>query len=104
MKKKPNTKFLFIAPWTSTDGDINSKLPYSEKIAMNQEYSNALQQWCKKRDKQNNSINKLYINPNKFIAWMLDCYPHNRYLIDAIHPNGQAGVQLYSESVLLYNE
>ena len=102
LKKNPNTRFLFIAPWISTDGDINSKLPYSEKMAMNQEYSNALQKWCDKEDA--NKTNKEFINPNNKIAQILDHYPHSRYLVDSIHPNGQAGVQLYAESVLLYNK
>lgn len=102
LKKNPNTRFLFIAPWISTDGDINSKLPYSEKLAMNKEYSDALQQWCDK--KENSDTKKVFINPNYYIAQVLDRYPHSRFLADSIHPNGQAGVQLYAESVLLYNK
>ena len=93
-EKQPEAKLIFITPWTSTDGDLNSKLPYAEKLIMNQDYSDALKKWC-------SESGNTYINPNKYITDKLYHYPHGRYLTDFIHPNAQKGVQLYSESVLM---
>ena len=89
-------KFIIIAPWISTDGDANSQLAYSEKLSMNEEYSQVLKTWC-----ENTEIN-LFLNPNNYIGHVLERYPRNRYLTDYIHPNGLEGVQLYSKAVLLY--
>ena len=95
-EKQPEAKLIFITPWTSTDGDLNSKLPFADKMEMNQTYSVALKKWC-------SESGNIYINPNKHIADTLSCYPHGRYLTDFIHPNGRQGVQLYSEAVLMCN-
>ena len=92
-KAQPKAKLIFITPWTSTDGDLNSKLPFAEKLEMNQAYSKALKKWC-------SESGNIYINPNKLIADTLNRYPQGRYLTDFIHPNGRQGVQLYSEAVL----
>ena len=95
-EKQPKAKLIFITPWTSTDGDLNSKLPFMDKMEMNQIYSEALKKWC-------SESGNIYINPNKLIADTLNRYPQGRYLTDFIHPNGRQGVQLYSESVLMCN-
>lgn len=95
-EKQPEAKFIFITPWTSIDGDLNSKLPFTEKMAMNLEYSVALKKWC-------SESGNIFVDPNKFIADTLNRYPHGRYLTDFIHPNGRQGVQLYSECVLMCN-
>ena len=92
-KKDPEAKLIFIAPWTSTDGDVNSKLPFEEKMEMNQEYSIALKKWC-------SETGNTFVDPNKYIADKLSHYPHSKYLTDFIHPNGREGVRLYSEAVL----
>ena len=96
-KKNPEAKLIFIAPWTSTDGDVNSKLPFEEKMEMNQDYSAALKKWC-------SETGNTFVDPNKYIADKLSHYPHSRYLTDFIHPNGREGVQLYSEAVLFATE
>ena len=93
--KHPEVKLVFIAPWTSTDGDLNSKLPFAEKMKMNQKYSDALKKWCFESG-------NVYVDPNTYIADKLNRYPRSRYLTDFIHPNGREGVQLYSEATLLY--
>lgn len=93
-EKNPGAKIVFIAPWISTDGDSNSKLPFKEKIVMNADYSSALKRWCS--DSQNT-----FVDANAYIGNKLDRYPHQRYLIDFIHPNGREGVRLYSEAVLM---
>lgn len=95
--KNPNAKFAFIAPWTSTDGDKNSKLKYADKMAMNMEYSDALRIYCKEE-------NNLYVDPNGYLNDVLDKYPDSRYLNDFIHPNSTVGIALYSKAVLLSAE
>lgn len=94
-KKRPQAKLIFITPWFSTEGDLNSKIPFAEKMVMNQEFSYALKEWCSKSG-------NIFIDPNKYIGNILNRYPHSRYLTDFIHPNGREGVQLYSEAVLTY--
>ncbi len=91
--KAPNAEFVFIAPWYSTDGDINSALGFSEKTALNEEYSAALEKFCRE--------NKCgFINANEFIKDALSKAPESEYLLDSIHPNAKAGVLLYSKAVL----
>ncbi len=41
-KNNPETKFIFIAPWISTDGDKISKLKYKDKIQLNNKYTKEL--------------------------------------------------------------
>ena len=92
-KNNPDCKFIFIAPWISTDGDKNSALKYRDKIAMNLEYTSALKDWCQKNS-------DLFVDANPYIAQKLEQYPRSEYLVDAIHPNGRDGVRLYSEAFL----
>ncbi len=90
---QPNAKFVFIAPWTSTDGDKNSALPYQLKMTMNEKYTQALKFFC--------NINRdTFINANPYIKKVLNNYPHSEYLVDFIHPNATKGVQMYSKAVL----
>ncbi|MBP5469749.1 MAG: CapA family protein, partial [Candidatus Riflebacteria bacterium] len=90
---KPDTKFIFIAPWTSTDGDRISKLSYKDKIAMNNEYSSALKKWAE-------SNGDVYVNANEYIDKYLNLYPQSKYIVDFIHPNYLRGIGLYSTSFL----
>lgn len=89
----PSAEFIFIAPWYSTDGDPYCSMSYSEKSSLNEEYSLALEQYCK-----NNSIG--FINANEYIKNSLSTAPDSKYLLDHIHPNQTEGVRLYSEAVL----
>lgn len=93
-KHNAKAKFVFIAPWTSTDGDKNSRLNYDDKMDMNKAYSQALAAYCADEE-------FLFVNPNERINSMLRLYPDSKYLVDFIHPNSTEGIQLYSESVLL---
>ena len=93
-KKIFNAKFVFIAPWTSTDGDLFSVLPYDEKIKLNDVYSDALKNWCAAQG-------ELFVNANPYIDAHLKIFPQKKYLADYIHPNADEGVKLYSEAVLL---
>ena len=90
----PDAAFVFIAPWTSTDGDAVSKLPYPDKLEMNRRYSQALEAWAAANGDG-------YLDPNERICSVLDLYPHSDYLVDYIHPNATSGVTLYAESALL---
>ena len=93
-EKNPAAKFVFIAPWTSTDGDLVSALKFSDKIKLNDKYSAALKNWC--------AVHKeIFINANPYIDARLKTFPHKDYLVDFIHPNAGKGVMLYAESVLL---
>lgn len=93
-EKVPSAEFVFIAPWYSTDGDPFCSLPYAEKTALNDEYSEALESYCKE-----NSIS--FINANPYIKNALASAPDDKYLLDHIHPNCSDGVVMYSEAVLL---
>lgn len=94
--KVPNAKFVFIAPWYSTDGDPFCKLSFSAKTALNDEYSKALDGFC-------SESGDIFINPNGYIRQKLDEKPDSYYLLDHIHPNCGKGVAMYSEAVLYYN-
>ena len=93
LKNNPEAKFIFIAPWTSTDGDKISALKFSEKKAMNLQYTDALKNWCE-------TTTDIFINPNPYIDKVLNSRLCSDYLNDWIHPNADKGVKLYSEAVL----
>lgn len=91
--KIPNAKFVFIAPWTSTDGDFVSALPFGEKIKLNDAYAAALKNWCALQG-------EIFINPNPYIDTRLKIFPQKDYLVDFIHPNADKGVELYAAAVI----
>lgn len=91
--KNENAEFVFIAPWYSTDGDKFCSMSFSEKTALNNEYSRALENYCL-RD------NSTFINANSHIRKRLTESPDSCYLLDHIHPNCGEGVVMYSEAVL----
>lgn len=93
LARNEDAEFVFIAPWTSTDGDTVSRLPYPEKRAMNEEYSAALQAWADENGDR-------FVNANEIIDYYLDRYPQSDYLIDFIHPNYLHGVELYALAAL----
>ena len=95
LKKLPAAKFVFIAPWTSTDGDKISALPYHAKIQLNNRYTEILKNWCA-------GTCCIFINPNPRIKSVLNLRPHRDYLTDWIHPNATNGVALYSEAVMKF--
>lgn len=92
-KRNSAAKFVFIAPWTSTDGDKICAMPYDIKIKLNNLYAEILKSWCA-------TTGDLFLNPNPHIKSVLNCRPHSDYLIDYIHPNASNGVALYAEAVL----
>ncbi len=91
--KIPNAKFVFIAAWTSTDGDFVSALPFGEKIKLNDAYAAALKNWCALQG-------EIFINPNPYIDARLKIFPQKDYLVDFIHPNADKGVELYAAAVI----
>lgn len=92
-KKIPDAKFIFIAPWTSTDGDLISALSFDEKIKLNDAYSDALENWCAAQG-------EIFVNANPYIDARLKVSSHKDYLVDFIHPNASKGVEIYSAAVL----
>ena len=91
--KNANAKFVWIAPWYSTDGDPYCELSVSEKTDLNNKYSNALELYAE-------TIGDVYINANPYIEEKLTQAPQSEYLLDHIHPNAGKGVIMYSEAVL----
>lgn len=93
LEKNPTAKFVFIAAWTSTDGDFVSALPFGEKIKLNDAYAAALKNWCALQG-------EIFINPNPYIDTRLKIFPQKDYLVDFIHPNADKGVELYAAAVI----
>ncbi len=93
--KNASAQFIFIAPWYSIDGDKRCPMTFGEKTALNEEYCDALEEFCKKSG-------DMYINPNPFIKQRLSVAPTTDYLLDHIHPNAGRGIVMYSEAVLSY--
>lgn len=91
--RHPGARFMFIAPWPSTDGDAVSVLGYSEKAGVNREYSEALESWAA----ENGDV---FADASDYISRELEKRPQSYYLVDYIHPNATHGVQLYSAAVL----
>lgn len=94
LEKSPGAKFVFIAPWYSTEADIYCPMTFEEKTAMNDLYSSALEKYCSENG-------FTYINANDYIKGILTTSPDITYLLDHIHPNASKGVVMYSEAVLL---
>ncbi len=92
-EKLPDAKFIFIAPWTSTDGDLVSALPFAEKRKLNDAYTAALEAWCA-------ANREIFLNANPYINARLNIAPRSNYLVDHIHPNADKGVALYSAALL----
>ena len=94
LSDKPSfSKVILIAPWYSTDGDAVSKLSFSKKTQLNDEYSLALKNYCKEH-----SVG--FIDANGEIKAVLSKSPDRKFLLDHIHPNSTRGVIMYSEAVL----
>ena len=94
LSDKPSfSKVILIAPWYSTDGDAVSKLSFSKKTQLNDEYSLALKNYCKEH-----SVG--FIDANGEIKAVLSKSPNRKFLLDHIHPNSTRGVIMYSEAVL----
>ena len=91
-----NAKFIFIAPWFSTDDDRIYKLYHKSNLNKKErmkEYSFEMEKFAK-----NN--NYIYINPNKYLEKII-IENKNKYMVDYIHPNSIYGIELYCESVFL---
>lgn len=93
--KQKNLKaaFCFIAPWHAMDGDPYTPLKYAEKTELMSIYTEALLRYCQSNESG-------FINPNPYICEALDTHTQETYLVDHIHPNAEAGINLYAESVL----
>ncbi len=94
-QRHKDARFVFIAPWYSTDGDTACDMSFADKTALNEEYTAALEEYCAGND-------VAFINANPFIRQALHENPDRTYLLDHIHPNAGIGVVMYSEAVLSY--
>ena len=96
--RRPDAKFVFIAPWIVTDGDaslIGGILPpHTDELY--KDYTAALKAWC-------NDTRDVFIDANGYIARRFALSSPEAYLVDFIHPNAKSGVQLYAEAVLAYD-
>ena len=93
--RRPDAKFVFIAPWLATNGDaslIGGVLPPNTD-EMYRDYTAALQAWCA-------DTGDTFIDANGYIARCFASSSPENYLVDFIHPNAGSGVRLYSEAVL----
>lgn len=88
-------QFVFIAPWYSTDGDGVGRQSFAEKLELYQQFAEALAAWAA-------SNGDGFINANPYIQQTLELYPRSDYMVDYVHPNATAGVELYSRAALLY--
>ncbi len=86
-------EFAFIAPWTSLDNDSVSKLSTAERNRMNGEYTEKLRAWCGENG-------HLFSDPNDIIDEVMCREVQSDYLVDYIHPNRNAGIELYTRAVL----
>jgi fucose 4-O-acetylase-like acetyltransferase/lysophospholipase L1-like esterase len=95
--KNPNANFVFISPWLALDNDPYTAISIEKRDLMLAEYGEALELYCEEKGYS-------FIKPNAAIDKVLRRYAPSDFLIDHIHPNASAGIKLYSEKVLAYNE
>ena len=89
-----NAKFIFIAPWFSTDDDKIFKLYHknkTDKTIRMKEYSLKIENFAKIN-------NYIYIDPNEYLEKIV-LENKNKYMVDYIHPNSFYGIELYCESI-----
>lgn len=93
-EKRKDSKFAYIAPWWSDDGDPYTPLKYGEKLAMNNAYSQILKDYCEREGHE-------YFDVNGYISAKVLASTARFYLNDHIHPNSRRGIYLYSEALTL---
>ena len=93
IEKNPSAKFVFIAPWESSQYDPYCYVDLEEKENLYAAYTKSLKDFC-------TDNNLLFINPNPYIFNHLKKQFWSIYLKDHIHPNADKGIRLYSQSVL----
>lgn len=96
--RRPDAKFIFIAPWLATDGDASliggEKPPNTDE--MYRDYTSVLETWC-------SETGDAFIDANDYIARRFETSSPENFLVDFIHPNAGSGVELYAEAVLAYD-
>lgn len=85
-ERSTEAKIYFVAPWTFTEQD-------SQIEQRGEEFRAALAEWC-------NQTDYIYINPHPVIVSIMNNSNKNEFLLDAVHPNDNKGVGLYSYAVL----
>ena len=92
-EKNPSAKFVFIAPWESSQFDPYCYEGLEEKERLYATYTSSLKDFCAEKT-------FTFINPNSYIFIQLKNQYWGIYLKDHIHPNADKGIRLYSEAVL----
>ena len=88
-----NGKVVLIAPWYSLINDNVSRISFSEKMKLFDEYSSALESYA-----LDNGF--IYIDVNNYIEKFLAFHNAFDYYADYIHPNSGQGIKLYSYAVV----
>ncbi|MBQ9007624.1 MAG: CapA family protein [Atopobiaceae bacterium] len=89
----PNARFCFVAPWTSTSGDLGTPLYIDEKTTLINEYATALEEFAK-------ADGHAFVNANQGINDVVNRYVQSDYLIDAFQPNATDGIALYARAAM----
>lgn len=89
-----DAEFAFVAPWTALETDPYSACSITERDRLLSEYSKTLADYCT----QNNFI---FCNPTNALNSVFSLEIQSDYLVDHIHPNCTAGIELYCREVLL---
>ncbi len=87
--------FVFIAPWYSVDDGSAGEPSYAELSALYSLYAEALESWA-------GTNGDGFIDPNPYLQQVFARGFFADYMADSVHPSGDAGVELYSRAVLLY--
>ena len=93
-EKRSDAKFAYIAPWWSDDDYYRTHLTYEDKLALNEAYSQALKNHCRREGHE-------YFDVNGYISSKVLASLSGYYLDDHIHPNSRRGIYLYSEALTL---
>jgi len=91
--KRPEAKFVFVAPWPCLANDPFIRIPLEQRESMFSDYSQALESYCRQKG-------YLYVDPAATILSAIDQKIAGYYLLDHIHPNVAEGLNLYSEAFL----
>lgn len=91
----PDARFVFIAPWRVYLENNQTFEGCDEALQKYVEYSASLEKYCEQNE-------YVFIEPHYYIDGVLQKRPNSYYLSDALHPNAEWGIHLYSEAVLRY--
>lgn len=91
----PDANFVFIAPWHIYLESNQTFDGYDVAQPKYVDYSASLAEYCEQNE-------YVFIEPHNYIDSVLRTVSNKDYLSDALHPNAEEGIHLYSEAVLRY--